>query len=278
MQFYGRASNALAGPLRRVIGSEVMKIIDFFSRHVVDSPGESGNRTQVTGDRFEEARREMVGRQIRARGIHSLPVLDAMASVPRHLFVPPGHVAEAYTDSPLAIGAGQTISQPYMVAAMADALLLNGTEKVLEVGGGSGYQAAVLSLLAREVIAVESQSVLADAALERLTHLGYRNVRIETGDGSIGWIADAPYDAILVTAGAPAIPPPLIEQLAEGGRLVIPIGPAEQQELVRVVKRDGCVSKESLLACRFVPLVGRHGWSSGNDSTSRARNSETARG
>lgn len=256
----------------------MMKMSDFFSRRVVDSPGESGNGATFTGDRFEEARREMVERQIRARGIHSLPVLDAMASVPRHLFVPPEHVAKAYTDSPLAIGAGQTISQPYMVAAMADALLLNGTEKVLEVGGGSGYQAAILSLLAREVIAVEAQPVLADAARERLSRLGYRNVRIEMGDGSIGWIADAPYDAILVTAGAPAIPPLLIEQLAEGGRLVIPIGPAEQQELVRIVKRDGHVSQESLLACRFVPLVGRYGWRTGNGSTSSARTSETARG
>jgi protein-L-isoaspartate(D-aspartate) O-methyltransferase len=256
----------------------MMKVSDFFSRHLVHSTGKSGNRTQVSADRFDAARSAMVERQIRARGIRSLRVLDAMTSVPRHLFVLSGQIADAYSDSPLAIGAGQTISQPYMVAAMADALSLNGTEKVLEVGGGSGYQAAVLSLLASEVIAVESQSILADAARERLTRLGYRNVRIETDDGSLGRIADAPYDAILVTAGAPAIPPPLIEQLAEGGRLVIPIGPAEQQELVRIVKRDGCVSQESLLACRFVPLVGRHGWRSGNDSTSRARNSETAGG
>jgi protein-L-isoaspartate(D-aspartate) O-methyltransferase len=256
----------------------MMKLADFFSRQSTDSASQSGNGTPFTGDRLDAARSEMVERQIRARGIHSLRVLDAMTSVPRHLFVLSGQVAEAYSDSPLAIGAGQTISQPYIVAVMADALLLNGTEKVLEVGGGSGYQAAVVSLLASEVIAVESQSILADMARERLTRLGYRNVRIETGDGSLGWIAGAPYDAILVTAGAPAIPPPLIEQLAEGGRLVIPIGPAEQQELVRIVKRDGHVSQESLLACRFVPLVGRYGWRSGNGSRSSARNSETARG
>jgi protein-L-isoaspartate(D-aspartate) O-methyltransferase len=254
-----------------------VKLTDLFSRNTTATAGQSGNGAPITGERFEAARREMVERQIRARGIHSLRVLDAMASVPRHLFVQPEHVSEAYADSPLSIGAGQTISQPYMVAAMADALSLAGTEKVLEVGGGSGYQAAILSLLAREVIAVESQSILADAAREHLTRLGYRNVRIETGDGSLGWIADAPYDAILVTAGAPAIPPPLIEQLAEGGRLVIPIGPAEQQELVRIVKRDGHLIQESLLACRFVPLVGRHGWRSGNGSTSSPRNSETAR-
>jgi len=257
----------------------MMKLADFFSRHLTDSAGESDNRTRVSGDRFEAARREMVERQIRARGIRSLHVLEAMASVPRHLFVPPERVAEAYTDSPLSIGAGQTISQPYMVAAMAEALLLSGIEKVLEVGGGSGYQAAVLSLLSREVIAVESQSVLADAALERVTRLGFQNVRIETGDGSLGWSADAPYDAILVTAGAPAIPSPLVEQLAEGGRLVIPVGPAEQQELVRIVKREGILKQESLLACRFVPLVGRYGWPSRNGaSASRTRNPEAARG
>ena len=202
----------------------------------------------------------MVERQIRARGIQSVRVLNAMTSVPRHLFVPSEHIAEAYSDSPLAIGAGQTISQPYMVAAMADALSLNGTEKVLEVGGGSGYQAAVLSVLAREVIAVEMNAALAEAARERLAQLGYRNVRIETGDGSLGLISEGPYDAILVTAGAPSVPPPLIEQLAEGGRLVIPVGPTEQQDLLRIVKRDGRLVRESLLACRFVPLVGRHGW------------------
>ncbi|HXP23004.1 MAG TPA: protein-L-isoaspartate(D-aspartate) O-methyltransferase, partial [Candidatus Sulfotelmatobacter sp.] len=182
---------------------------------------------------MESARSDMVERQLRKRDIRSPRVLEAMGSVPRHLFVPPEHAGEAYTDSPLPIGEGQTISQPYMVAAMADVLLLEGNEKVLEVGAGSGYQAAVLSLLARDVIAVESQPTLADVAHERLTRLGYGNVRVETGDGSQGWPPDAPYDAILVTAGAPYVPPPLLEQLAEDGRLVIPVGPAKQQELLR---------------------------------------------
>ncbi len=202
----------------------------------------------------------MVARQIVGRGIQSVRVLEAMSSVPRHLFVPPEHVSKAYADEPLPIGEGQTISQPFMVAAMADALSLDGHERVLEIGAGSGYQAAVVSLLAREVIAVETQPALAAAASERLLELGYKNVRIEVGDGSLGWPSDAPYDAILVTAAAPDVPPPLVEQLADGGRLVLPVGSADQQDLVRIVKRDGSSTRESLFACRFVPLLGRYGW------------------
>jgi protein-L-isoaspartate(D-aspartate) O-methyltransferase len=147
-----------------------------------------------------------------------------------------------------------------MVAAMAEALSLNGHERVLEVGAGCGYQATVLSRLAREVIAVEAQPVLAASARERLARLGYANVRVEEGDGSAGWPAAAPYDAILVTAAAPAVPQPLIDQLSEGGRLVIPVGQPERQELLRIVKREGRTTKQSLYACRFVPLVGRYGW------------------
>ena len=150
----------------------------------------------------------MVARQIAARGIRSQRVLEAMSAVPRHLFVPPEHVSKAYADEPLPIGEGQTISQPYIVAAMTDALSLNGNERVLEIGAGSGYQAAVVSLLAREVVGVETQPALAAAASDRLRRLGYKNVRIEVGDGSLGWPSQAPYDAILVTAAAPAIPPP----------------------------------------------------------------------
>jgi protein-L-isoaspartate(D-aspartate) O-methyltransferase len=221
------------------------------------------NRILDANLQFENMRREMVARQIRERGIRSERVLAAMQSVPRHLFVPPEHVYLAYADEPLPIGEGQTISQPFMVAAMADALLLEEHEGVLEIGAGSGYQAAVLSLLAQEVIAVEAQPLLAQAARERLASLGYRNVRIEEGDGSPGWPAGAPYDAILVTAAAPAIPPPLVEQLAEGGRLVIPVGRPEQQDLVRVVKRKGETTEQSLYACRFVPLLGRYGWPEG---------------
>ena len=220
----------------------------------------NGNGAVFSGSTFEAERKEMVARQIRNRGIKSARVIDAMAEVPRHLFVPPEYAALAYNDSPLPIGEGQTISQPYMVAAMAAALLLEGNERVLEIGAGSGYQAAVLSRLAREVIAVEALPALAATARERMAHLGYGNVRIERGDGSLGWPADAPYDAILVAAGAPSVPQPLVAQLKDGGRLVIPVGPPEHQELMRVVKKDGRVSQESLFACRFVPLIGRHGW------------------
>ncbi len=209
---------------------------------------------------FAAARSEMVARQIRARGILSARLLEAMGAVARHEFVPAAAQASAYCDEPLPIGGGQTISQPFMVALMTNALQLSGTERVLEIGGGCGYQAAVLSLLAREVIVVELQPELARAARERLARLGYGHVRVEEGDGSLGWLAGAPYDAILVSAAAPAIPPPLIEQLAEGGRLAIPVGGSERQDLVRMVKRAGGRAQEALCACRFVPLLGRHGW------------------
>ncbi len=162
----------------------------------------------------------------------------------------------------LPIGGGQTISQPFMVAAMTDALLLSGTERVLEIGGGCGYQAAVLSLLAQDVLVVELLPSLAAASRERLARLGYANVRVEEDDGSLGWPAGAPYDAILVSAAAPAIPPPLLEQLVEGGRLVIPVGGSDRQNLLRIVKCSSGMVQESLYACRFVPLLGHHGWPS----------------
>jgi protein-L-isoaspartate(D-aspartate) O-methyltransferase len=229
---------------------------------------ENGNIHPAVEENFEAARREMVARQIRERGIRSQRVLDAMMDVPRHLFVSRDQAGQAYADEPLPIGAGQTISQPFMVAAMSEALSLEGSERVLEVGAGSGYQAAVLSLLAREVIAVETQPALAKAARDRLSRLGYSNVRIEEGDGSMGWppvnASDGPptahYEAILVSAAAPAVPPPLVEQLTEGGRLVIPVGSSEHQELLRIVKRGGGTTQQSLYECRFVPLLGRYGW------------------
>lgn len=220
----------------------------------------NGNHVPPAADNFESARREMVARQIRDRGIHAPGVLDAMVKVPRHLFVSVEHAARAYADEPLPIGGGQTISQPFMVAAMAEALSLEGSERVLEIGAGSGYQATVLSLLAREVIAVEMQPALAATARERVSRLGYTNLRIEDGDGSLGWPNAAPYDAILVTAAAPSVPPPLMEQMAEGGRLVIPVGSADHQNLLCIVKRDGRVTQQSLYACRFVPLLGQYGW------------------
>ena len=221
----------------------------------------NGESNIVQGDtaELEAARLEMVARQIRDRGIRDERVLNAMRTVPRHLFVPIELVSRAYSDEPLPIGDGQTISQPFMVAAMAEALSLEGHECVLEIGGGSGYQAAVLSQVARDVIAIEARPALAIAAAARIDRLGYRNVDLKTGDGSGGWPPCAPYEAILVTAAAPSVPEPLLDQLAEGGRLVIPVGYDEHQELLRLVKKDGRVSRQSLYACRFVPLVGQYG-------------------
>ncbi len=205
----------------------------------------------------------MVEEQLRGREIRDERVLEAMLNIPRHLFVPANRAAQAYSDQPLPIGEDQTISQPYMVAVMSEALELTGKERVLEIGTGSGYQAAILSRLAREVFSMEVHASLAAAARERLAQLGISNVEILTGDGSGGLAAHAPYDAIVVTAAAPAIPEPLVEQLADGGRLVIPIGPvgwSETQELVRARKQGSETTQEVLHYCRFVPLVGRHGW------------------
>jgi protein-L-isoaspartate(D-aspartate) O-methyltransferase len=211
---------------------------------------------------FEELRCEMVQEQIRERGILCPRVIEAMKRVPRHEFVPEEAVSGAYADQPLPIGEGQTISQPFMVAAMTEALELKGEERVLEVGTGSGYQAAVLALLAKEVHTVECIATLAAAARERLERLGYDNVQVHCDDGTLGWAEAAPYDAIVVTAAAPRIPQPLVEQLAEGGRLAIPIGPAMEQDLILIRKSHGRISSEALHHCRFVPLIGRHGWQS----------------
>lgn len=212
-------------------------------------------------DEFEFVRRYMVERQIRGRGIRDDRVLDAMRAVARHAFVPRERISDAYADAPLPIGDGQTISQPFMVAAMASAVALQGTERVLEIGAGSGYQAAVLSLLAREVIAVEALPRLANIARERLARLGYANVQIIQGDGSVGLESGAPYDTIVVSAAAPSVPQPLLDQLAEGGRMAIPVGDSEQQQVLRITKCDGKAVCEQLYRCRFVPLVGRYGWS-----------------
>jgi len=220
----------------------------------------SGDGNSDSRAKLEDVRLDMVARQIRGRGVRSPRVLTAMETVPRHLFVPPELVEHAYEDEALPAGEGQTISQPYVVAAMIEALSLEGNERVLEVGAGTGYLAAILSRVAREVIALEAIPALAESARERLARLGYTNVRIRVGDGSQGLPEAAPFDAILVSAAAPSVPPPLVEQLAEGGRLVIPVGPAERQNLLRIVKRAGRTTQEELFACRFVPLVGRYGW------------------
>jgi protein-L-isoaspartate(D-aspartate) O-methyltransferase len=202
----------------------------------------------------------MVERQLRKRGLRDERVLAAMLSVPRHEFVGAEMAGEAYTDRPLPIGQGQTISQPFMVAAMAEALELSGGERVLEIGAGSGYQAAVLSLLAREIHTIEMHEGLAVATAERLKRLANTNVHVHVGDGTLGWPEQAPYEAILVTAAAPDIPPPLAAQLADGGRLIIPVGTPDEQRLLRVEKHGNELTTCALYHCRFVPLVGQYGW------------------
>jgi len=213
-----------------------------------------------SGDRFAEDRHLMVESQIRKRGITDEHVLLAMATVPRHEFVPAFWINQAYADEPLPIGHGQTISQPYIVAAMVASLALTGSEVVLEIGTGCGYQAAVVSLLAREIHTVEILPDLAQSASERLQRLGYANAHVHSGDGTLGWREFSPYDAILIAAAAPTVPEPLLQQLAEGGRLIAPVGEEDKQELQLITKREGKFSVKQGGPCRFVPLLGQHGW------------------
>ncbi len=205
-------------------------------------------------------RQAMVELQLRRRGILDERVLQTMNEVPRHEFVAPAYVFEAYEDHPLPIGEGQTISQPYMVAIMTEALELHPAGKVLEIGTGSGYQTAILARLAGQVCTIEKFSSLATAAEERLRGMGFSNILFRTGDGSGGWPEHAPYHGILVTAGAPFVPEVLVDQLAEGGRLVIPVGDTNQQELLQVVRRGFEREIHSINYCRFVPLTGKYGW------------------
>lgn len=220
---------------------------------------------EVEQDALAQQREQMVRSQIAARGIRDGRVLAAMRAVPRHLFVPGHVVGSAYRDSPLPIGEGQTISQPYIVALMTELLQLKGTEQVLEIGTGSGYQAAILSQLAATVITVERFPSLAREAAQVLSRLGYGNVQVHVGDGSLGWPERAPYDAIIVTAAAPEVPEPLKAQLANGGRLIAPIGPRWTQELVRLRRHGDQFTNESLLGVVFVPLIGEHGWQERGD-------------
>jgi protein-L-isoaspartate(D-aspartate) O-methyltransferase len=206
-------------------------------------------------DHFQAERERMVRRQLAERGIREVRVLDAMSRVPRHEFVPETLRQEAYEDHPLPIGEGQTISQPYIVAAMLEHLALQTIDRVLEIGTGSGYVTALLSLLCAEVYSVERHAQLAALAESTLHRLGYRNRKIRVGDGSQGWPEYAPFDAILVSAATPEMPPALFAQLREGGRLVAPVGPPSSQELQLIGKIGGEPEVRVLEGCRFVPLV-----------------------
>jgi protein-L-isoaspartate(D-aspartate) O-methyltransferase len=202
----------------------------------------------------------MVKSQLVARGISDEKVLDVMGRLPRHLFVDDAFHSQAYSDYPLPISNDQTISQPYMVALMTEALRLKKTDRVLEIGTGSGYQTAALSMLAEKVYSIERISALTERAGKVLDGLSCSNVILRVNDGTRGWPDEAPFDAILVTAGSPDVPLALVDQLAIGGRLVIPVGDESIQELLRLTKTESGINKERLGACRFVKLIGEHGW------------------
>jgi protein-L-isoaspartate(D-aspartate) O-methyltransferase len=207
-----------------------------------------------------ERRVHMVERQIGARGVRDPRVLATLADVPRHLFVPEDQRVHAYEDRALPIASGQTISQPYMVAIMTELLAPQADHRVLEIGTGSGYQTAVLSRLAKQVFTIERHAELASAATDVFAALGLTNVDIRVGDGSEGLRSEAPFDRILVTAGAPAVPESLKEQLADGGRLVVPVGPSGYQHLTVIDRFGTSFEQQEREACVFVPLIGRHGW------------------
>lgn len=223
-----------------------------------------GNRRRdpsvATEERFVRERERMVVEQLVRRGLDDPGVLAAMRKVPRHLFFEEALWDRAYGDHPLPIGEAQTISQPYMVGLMTQLLRLTGAEKVLEIGTGSGYQTAVLATLSREVCSVERLPLLAARARHVLEDEGYSNVRVRTADGTYGWPEEAPFDRILVTAGTPAVPPPLLEQLAEGGRMVLPVGGADAQTLTVVERLDGQTRISTETGCVFVKLIGAHAW------------------
>ena len=213
-----------------------------------------------TTSKFDIYRERMIEEQLIARGIKDQRVLEAMRQVPRHLFVEDALQAHAYGDFPLPIGSGQTISQPYIVALMTEALQLTGSEKVLEIGTGSGYQAAVLSRLCQRVYTVERIDSLVGRARKVFDRLRYHNIVSRIDDGTVGWSSEAPFDAIMVTAGGPHIPAPLLAQLAEPARLIIPVGSQGMQELQVVKKSEGKMTVDTIEQVRFVDLIGAHGW------------------
>ena len=211
--------------------------------------------------KFERRREDMVKRQIEARGITDKRVLNALRRVPRHLFVSEALWDQAYGDFPLPIGEQQTISQPYIVAEMTQALQLGPDDRVLEIGTGSGYQAAILAEVAYRVYSVERIHSLLVKARSLFDRLHYHNILTRYGDGTVGWFDESPFDAIIVTAGSPKIPETLIAQLAPGGRMIVPVGDQHAQELIKVYKDEDGIRRTNLGGCRFVKLVGEHGWS-----------------
>jgi protein-L-isoaspartate(D-aspartate) O-methyltransferase len=211
-----------------------------------------------------DERKTMVERQIAARGINDRRILAAMEEIPRHLFIPPPNDRAAYEDNPVPIGKGQTISQPYIVAEMTALLGTKATDNVLEIGAGSGYQAAVLSRLVRRLTTIERIKEVADLARKNLKGIGADNVEVIEGDGTLGYPANAPYDGIIVTAATPEVPQPLLDQLADGGVLVAPVGGRDFQDLITIHKRGRSITREFHGGVRFVPLIGEHGWENTN--------------
>jgi protein-L-isoaspartate(D-aspartate) O-methyltransferase len=232
-------------------------ILVFFILPMVFTQCTDGNRVFESNPRgdFKAMREKMVETQIKARGVKDPRVLSALLKVERHRFVPEEYLNSAYSDQPLPIGEGQTISQPYIVALMTELLELKGDEKVLEVGTGSGYQAAILGELAQEVYTIEIIESLASVAKNRLSELGYQNVKVKAGDGYLGWPKAAPFDAIIITCAPDHIPKPLLDQLKEGGRMVVPVG-AYSQELKKIVKRSGKIVTTDVIPVVFVPMTG----------------------
>ncbi len=211
-----------------------------------------------------DERARMVERQIAARGIHNPRILAVMRQIPRHIFVPPPYDQSAYEDNPLPIGNGQTISQPYIVAVMTELLDPKPEDTILEIGAGCGYQAAILAALAKKVVTIERIPSVAELARVNLAALGIGNASVIIGDGTTGYPAAGPFDGIIITAGTPQVPKPLLAQLAEGGRLVAPAGSRDIQELVRIVKKDSQFTETYHGGVRFVPLIGEYGWEGGN--------------
>ena len=209
---------------------------------------------------LQELRELMVETQLISRGIKDKRVLDAMRKVPRHLFVSEPMQYRAYDDMALSIGEGQTISQPYMVAAMTELLELKGDERVLEIGTGSGYQAAILAELSKDVYTVERVPILSEQAETRFKALGYKNIHVKVGDGTSGWPEEAPYNRIIITAGTPRIPEPLMDQLSDEGIIIAPVGDRFSQQIIKVTKSKKKLTESFHTPCVFVPLIGEHGW------------------